>query len=62
MGLRSPPLAPGGGVICVNTAGDRPLKPFQSSDPRISASQPSPNSVAPTASVVVIASVRRRAV
>ena len=46
IGLRSPPLAPGGGVICVNTAGDKPLKPFHSSAPRISTSQPSPNAVA----------------
>ena len=25
--LSKPPAAPGGGVICVNTAGDRPLAP-----------------------------------
>src|SRR4029078_6394195 len=38
------------GVICVNTSGDRPPKPCQSSAPRISTSQPSPNSVAATES------------
>ena len=26
IGLRSPPLAPGGGVICVNTASDKPAE------------------------------------
>ncbi len=28
MGLTKPPSAPGGGVICVNTASDRPLSPW----------------------------------
>ena len=27
IGLSRPPAAPGGGVISVNTAGDRPLRP-----------------------------------
>ena len=48
--LSRPPAEPGGGVICVNTASDRPPKPFHSNAPRISTSQPMPNSVAPTAS------------
>ena len=60
IGLSSPPAEPGGGVISVNTASDRPLKPFHSSAPRISTSQPRPNAVAANASTVAMALLRRR--
>jgi hypothetical protein len=46
IGLSRPPDAPGGGVISVNTASDKPLKPFQNSTARISTSQLRPNKVA----------------
>ena len=37
--LSRPPATPGGAVILVKTSSDRPPTPFQSSAPRISASQ-----------------------
>ena len=46
IGLSKPPAAPGGGVISVNTASDRPLKPFHSSTAKISTSQDRPKPVA----------------
>ena len=46
IGLSRPPAEPGGGVISVNTASDRPLKPFQNSTARISTSQERPKAVA----------------
>ena len=46
IGLSNPPAEPGGGVIWVNTARLRPLKPFQNSTIRISTSQLSPKAVA----------------
>ncbi len=49
IGLSNPPAEPGGGVICVNTASDKPLKPCHSNEPRIRASQPSPITVATNA-------------
>ena len=61
IGLSSPPLAPGGGVICVKTAGDKPLKPFHSSAPRIRTSQPRPKAVAASAKPIATALLRRRA-
>ena len=60
MGLRRPPADPGGGVICVNTATDKPLKPFHSNAPRISTSQPRPKAVAANANTVATALLRRR--
>ena len=61
IGLSRPPLEPGGGVICVNTATDSPLKPFHNRAPRISTSQPRPNAVAANASAVATALLLRRA-
>ncbi len=61
MGLRRPPAEPGGGVISVNTATDNPLKPSQSSVPRMSTSQPSPIRVAARESPIAIWLRRRRA-
>ena len=52
IGLSRPPAEPGGGVICVNTASDRPLKPCHSSSARMSTSQSSPNAVAAKASTM----------
>jgi len=46
MGLSRPPAPPGGGVISVNTCSETPLNPSQSSTPRMSTSQPTPNSAA----------------
>ena len=60
IGLSRPPAAPGGGVISVKTASDRPPRPFQSSTPRISTSQPRPNAVAASESAMAIALRRRR--
>ena len=61
IGLSSPPSAPGGGVISVKTASERPENPCQNNSPRITTSQPSPSRVAPTARVIMIALRRRRA-
>ena len=47
IGLSKPPAAPGGGVISVNTASDRPLKPSHNSTARINTSQERPKAVAP---------------
>ena len=44
--LSRPPATPGGAVILVNTSSDRPPTPFQTSVPRISASQIRPKAVA----------------
>ena len=60
IGFSSPPLEPGGGVISVKTAIDKPLKPFHSSAPRIRTSQPRPNAVATNARTVAMALLRRR--
>ena len=46
--------------IWVNTLGDNPLKPCQSRAPSIRTSQPRPNTVAPTDSVMATALLRRR--
>ena len=46
IGLSSPPAEPGGGVISVKTAGDRPLRPSNRRVPRIMTSQPRPTTVA----------------
>jgi len=53
-------IEPGGGVISVKTATDKPLKPFHNSAPRISTSQPRPKAVAANASTVATALLRRR--
>src|SRR5262249_20141959 len=58
--LRRPPAAPGGGVISVNTASDRPEKPSHNRAPRMSTSQPRPMAVAPSARTVAMAFRRRR--
>ena len=42
IGFSRPPALPGGGVISVKTAALRPLKPFQNSAPRMSASMARP--------------------
>ena len=60
IGLSRPPAEPGGGVISVKTATDKPLKPFHNSAPRISTSQPRPITVAANASTVAMALLRRR--
>ena len=60
IGLSNPPAEPGGGVICVNTASERPLKPFHSSTARISTSQLRPKAVAPNESPIVMTLRRRR--
>jgi hypothetical protein len=60
IGLSRPPAAPGGGVISVNTAGDKPVKPSHNSEPRISTSQPKPNAVAANADTVATALMLRR--
>src|SRR5262249_49785764 len=61
MGLRTPPAAPGGGVISVNTASERPEKPYHSSTARITTNQPSPTNVAASESPIMIRLRRRRA-
>ena len=60
IGLSRPPAAPGGGVISVNTASDRPLKPSHSSTARISTSQDEAEAVAAKASPIVMTLRRRR--
>ncbi len=60
IGLSRPPAAPGGGVICVNTASDSPLKPCHNSAARIKTSQPRPKSVAASDSTIAMALLRRR--
>ena len=60
IGLSSPPAEPGGGVISVNTASERPLKPSHSSTARISTSQLRPKAVAAKASPIVMTLRRRR--
>src|SRR6058998_1081339 len=60
MGLSRPPAAPGGGVISVNTWSERPLKPSQTRTPRMSTSQPRPNSVAAQAKPIMRLLRRRR--
>ena len=60
IGLSSPPAEPGGGVISVNTASDRPLKPFHNSTARISTSQERPKAVAAKDSPMVMTLRRRR--
>ncbi len=60
IGLSRPPAEPGGGVICVNTATDRPLKPCHNRSARMSTSQSSPKPVAAKASVMVMTLRRRR--
>ena len=59
--LSRPPVEPGGGVISVKTASERPPKPFHSSTPRISTSQPSPNAVAASDSTIEAVFFLRRA-
>src|SRR3569833_389539 len=61
IGLSRPPAEPGGGVICVNTARDRPLKPSHKSTARISASQARPKIVAANARLLARTLRRRRA-
>ena len=61
IGLSSPPAAPGGGVISVNTLSESPLSPSHSNTPRIRASHPSPNTVADTDRTIATALRRRRA-
>ena len=62
IGLSSPPSAPGGGVISVNTASDSPENPCQNS---VAQDQPPANrgraAVAPTERPIMIALRRRRA-
>src|SRR4029079_3906921 len=60
MALSRPPADPGGGVISVKTASERPLKPSYSSTPRISTSQPRPKAVAASDSTMVMVFLRRR--
>ena len=60
IGLSRPPAEPGGGVICVNTASDSPLKPFHSSTARISTSQLRPKAVAPSDSTMLMTLLRWR--
>ena len=45
MALSRPPEEPGGGVICVNTASDRPPKPCTKASTRIRTSQLRPKIV-----------------
>ena len=61
MGLSSPPAAPGGGVISVKTASERPERPSHSSTARITTNQASPISVAASESPIMIRLRRRRA-
>ena len=61
MALSRPPSLPGGGVISVNTAPDRPPMPFHSRLARISRSAPRPSAAAPTHSDSHTALRRRRA-
>ncbi len=60
IGLSSPPAAPGGGVISLNTCSESPEKPSHNSVPRISTSQPRPKAVAANESVMVVRLRRRR--
>src|SRR4030081_2738081 len=60
IGLSSPPSEPGGGVISVKTASDRPANPCQNNSPRITTSQPSPSRLPATASLIITALRRRR--
>src|SRR5262249_39260900 len=60
IGLSRPPAEPGGGVISVNTASDRPEKPSHNRAPRMSTSQPRPTAVAASASTLAMALRRRR--
>src|ERR1700686_2139667 len=60
IGLSSPPAAPGGGVISVNTLGESPLNPSHSNTPRIKASHPNPNTVAATDRTIATPLRRRR--
>ncbi len=52
IGFSRPPALPGGGVISVKTAALRPLKPFQNSAPRMSASMARPSAVATSDSAI----------
>ena len=61
IGLSSPPAAPGGGVISVNTLSESPLSPSHSNSPRISTSQPRPNAVAANDRTIAMPLRRRRA-
>src|SRR3954469_15587434 len=61
MALRRPPVAPGGGVISVNTCGESAPTPSQSRAPRMSPSQPRPSAAAATDSPMATALRRRRA-
>src|SRR5690348_5323565 len=60
IGLSRPPAAPGGGVISVKTASDRPPTPSHSRTPRMSTSQVRPNTVAAMASPAATWLRRRR--
>src|SRR5579884_4187627 len=61
MALSKPPFEPGGGVIWVKTASDRPPNPFHTKAARIKVSQPRPKIVAATHRIFAAASTRRRA-
>ncbi len=63
MAFSSPPLPPGGGVICVNSRGDMPARPLCTSVQRIAARKNSPMAVAMPESVSArtLMSLRQRA-
>ena len=58
--LRSPPEAPGGGVISVNTAGVNPHNPCQSSAARIRTRNAKPKAEAAMHRPITIVLLRRR--
>jgi hypothetical protein len=60
MALARPPALPGGGVISVKMASDRPPTPFQRSVAKTITSHAAPKAVAATDRPMVTALVRRR--
>ena len=60
MALSKPPLLPGGGVVCVNTAVVNPGKPYSSRVSRIQPSQNRPNNMVSTEILKATALVSRR--
>jgi hypothetical protein len=59
--FRSPPELPGGGVICVKTASERPEKPCQNSTTIIMNRPISPMAAATTLRLIQILFLQRRA-
>ncbi len=60
--LSRPPLLPGGGVICANSAGVMALTPLTSSVPNTITSQSRPKAVASIESPMISQLLRRRRV